>query len=100
MRVIEARNVHEALPMALHLLDRVGQPRDSRNGPVLIGPSISTVYNFPCERVLFWEERDANPFLHLYESLWMLCGRNDIQPLIRYSKQFEQYADEGVMHGA
>jgi len=69
---------------------------------VLVMPTpVTTVYVNPHERVMFWPQRDANPFLHLYESLWMLAGRNDIAPLIRYAKQFENYSDDGsTLHGA
>ena len=69
MKVLQVRNVHEALPRALQLLDREGIRRESRNGPVIQGPPVATVYMHPWERVLFWPERDANPFFHLYESL-------------------------------
>lgn len=102
MYVINARNVHQALPMALHYLFERGMGRNSRNGPVLLASSpVTTRYEFPTERVVFWPERDANPFLHLYESLWMLAGRNDVEPLKRYTQQFDHYSDDGVtLHGA
>ena len=103
MHVIRVRNVHQALPEALRLLDEEGIPRDSRNGPVRViepGPVITT-YSHPRERVIFWPQRDANPALHLYESLWMLVGRNDVTPLLQFTKQFLQYSDDGkTLHGA
>jgi thymidylate synthase len=49
----------------------------------------------PTERVIFWPKRDANPFFHLYESLWMLAGRNDLKPLQRYVKDFDKFSDDG-----
>lgn len=102
MKVLTVRNVHEALPRALKLLDQVGIERPSRNGPVKQAPwPVVTIYERPTERVLFWPERDANPFFHLYESLWMLAGRNDIAPLVRYAKNMANYSDDGVtQHGA
>jgi hypothetical protein len=102
MKVIDARNVHEALPMALSLLAQIGVERGSRNGPVVAASEpVTTVYKRPCERVVFWPERDANPFLHLYESLWILEGRRDVAPLTRYAKQFAHYSDDGeVFHAA
>jgi len=101
MQILKVRNVHEALPRALRLLDQEGVERPSRNGPVLLGPSVTTVYEKPCERVLFWPTRDANPFYHLYESLWMLAGRNDVAPLTRYAKNAVNYSDNGTTwHGA
>lgn len=102
MRTISVRNGHQALPRALQILDEVGVRRDSRNGPVIVIPGpFSIEYQQPCERVIFWKERDANPAFHLYESLHMLAGRNDIAPLARYAKQMMAYSDDGVtQHGA
>jgi len=102
MKVLEVRNVHEALPRALRLLRQEAVYRESRNGPVYVTPyPVTTVYNRPSERVMLWPQRDANPFFHLYESLWMLAGRNDVASLIKYAKQMAQYSDDGkILHGA
>lgn len=101
MRVLNVRNVQEALPRALELLDFEGIQRDSRNGPVLLGPSVATVYERPIERVIFHPERDANPFFHLYESLWMLAGRNDVAGPLKYAKNMASYSDSGdTFHAA
>jgi hypothetical protein len=102
MRVLTARNVHEALPLGLKLLYQEGVRRDSRNGPVLVAPfPVTTVYERPCERVLFWPERDANPFFHLYESLWMLDGRRDVAGVVKYAKNMANFSDDGEnFHGA
>lgn len=102
MNIIRTRNVHRALPLALELLRTVGVKRTSRNGDVLVSASpVSTVYDNPTERVLFWADRDANPFFHFYESLWMLAGRDDVPSTIRFVKNFGQFSDDGkVFHGA
>jgi len=102
MITIRARNAHEMLPEALYQLRNHATPRDSRNGPVLKFPEpVSLVYEKPAERVLFWAERDANPFFHLVECLWMMAGRNDIAFLANYTKQISEYSDDGVtMNGA
>lgn len=74
----------------------------SRNGEVLraVGP-VGITYRRPCERVLFNRARDANPFFHLYESLWMLGGRNDLESLQYYVSTFDQFSDDGVtLNGA
>jgi hypothetical protein len=97
MQVLRVRNVHIALPLGLRLLAECGLPMPSRNGPVLVAPGpVTTVYDAPCERVLFWPERDANPFFHFFEALWMLAGRNDVAFLTYFVKRFEQYSDDGV----
>lgn len=76
--------------------------RPSRNGSVLmIDEPVTVTYTHPRERVLFNATRDANPFFHLYESLWMLAGRNDVAPLTYYSKQMREYSDDEVtLNGA
>lgn len=97
MFTIKARNVHQALPEAARLLVSNMVSRPSRNGPVVqfTGP-LSTEYTRPNERVLFWNARDANPFFHLFEALWMLAGRNDVAFPARFAKQLAQYSDDGV----
>lgn len=102
MKVIKARNVQQALPEALYQLNREGVERESRNGPVRMFPEpVTTVYLRPAERVMFWAERDCNPFFHLVESLWMLAGRRDVEYVARYVERMRTYSDDGkVFHGA
>lgn len=102
MIVIHARNVQSALPEALHRLRLQGVERDTRNGPVRMFPTpVTTVYEQPCERVLFWPQRDANPFFHLYESLWMLAGRNDVESVANFVQNMRNFSDDGkTFHGA
>lgn len=103
MNVLKARNVHEALPEALQRLWTNHRTTDSRNGPVWVAPlpGVCTVYSHPCERVLFWSERDANPFFHLMEGLWMLAGRRDVAWIRQFNSKFGQFSDDGkVFHGA
>jgi len=102
MITIKVRNVNEAFPLVINMLKLYGNKRNSRNGPVLAIPEpVSIEYTNPTERVLFNPIRDCNPFFHLYESLWMLMGRHDMKPLLRYTKQIENYSDDGsTLHGA
>jgi len=101
MRILKVRNVHQALPRGLELLDQIGVARESRAGDVLYGGPVTTVYTHPLERVIFWPERDANPFFHLYESLWMILGRQDTAGPARYVKRMGSFSDDGVkFHGA
>lgn len=102
MDVIAVRNVHDALPEGLLCLRHKGSPRSSRNGPVLVaqGP-VSTVYAQPNERVMFWPVRDANPFFHLLEALWMLAGRMDVAYPAALVKRMREFSDGGTtLHGA
>lgn len=102
MHVINVRNVHEALPQALFDLEKIGVRRESRNGSVIKFPTpVTTVYNKPLERVIFWDERDANPYFHLMESLWMLAGRNDVAFPSYFVSTMKNYSDDGkTFHAA
>lgn len=102
MKVIHVRNVHAALPEGIRALEAEGVHRESRNGPVLMfDQPVTTVYEKPAERVLFWAERDANPFFHLVESLWMLNGSNDVETLAGFVPRMRDFSDDGeTFHGA
>jgi len=87
--------------MAMHMLETLGERESSRAGDVLVAPwPVATVYERPTERVLFHAWRDANPFFHLYESLWMLSGRNDVAPLTRFVKRMSSFSDDGFTFNA
>lgn len=102
MHVIHARNVNDAYRSGLRLLSAEGIHRSSRNGGVLRVPGIvATQYQIPQERVLFDAQRDANPFFHLFEALWMLHGGNDVRTLRHILPSFGQFSDDGEsFHGA
>lgn len=76
--------------------------RPSRNGGVLmIDEPVTITYSRPRERVLFNSARDANPFFHLYQVLWMLAGRNDVVPLAYYASKMTDFSDDGkTLNGA
>jgi thymidylate synthase len=102
MHVIYAQNVNDAYRQGLKLILSEGQRTDSRNGPVLRLPEpVSTVYSMPQERVLFDTKRNANPFFHLFEALWMLNGGNDVETMDGFLKSLKQFSDDGkTYHGA
>ena len=102
MIVQKVRNVSEALKLGLSLALEIGVPRGTRNGTVLRIPEpVTTVYQRPDERVLVNGPRNANPFFHFFESLWMLAGRNDVEYVARYVKRMRQFSDDGTtLHGA
>lgn len=102
MIVINTDTPHRALPMGIDLLHREGIHYDTRNGPVLAAPCpVATVYHNPIDKCVMWPERDVNIAFLIYESLWMLGGRNDVKPLQRYVRNFDQYSDDKkTLHGA
>lgn len=102
MYTIRVRNVHEALVQGIAALETDGVLRESRNGAVRMFPEpVATRYLHPTERVLFHSERDANPFFHLYESLWMLAGKRDVASVAHYVKRMATFSDDGkTFHAA
>ena len=103
MDVINCRNVNDGFIRAMDMLSFDQQDlRESRGGQVVEHEvPVATVFNKPWERVLFEEVRDANPFFHFMEGLWMLAGRNDLAFVEQYNKRMREYSDDGVnLHGA
>ena len=102
MIVIRVDNVNDAYQTGLECVVGGGTREESRNGPVIVAQEpVVTEYEKPTQRVLFSESRDANPYFHLMESLWMLSGRCDVEFPARYAKQMREYAEtDGNIHGA
>ena len=74
-----------------------GITEDSRNGPVIRFPApVCLEYVNPRRRLLTDPLRDANPFFHLFETLWMFAGMDEIQPLLLFNSGMAQYSDDGV----
>lgn len=99
------RNVNDAfkrLVSGIHQghIPTVCEP--SRAGEVLrIEEPVIITYSHPQERVLFNRKRDCNPFFHLFESLWMLAGRNNLASLGYYNSRMQEFSDNGkTFHGA
>lgn len=97
---------NEMIPL-LTLTDHlVGLPpilkTTSRVGDVYqITEPVTITYLNPCQRVLFNQARDANPFFHVAEACHFLCGRNTLAELKYYVSTFDQFSDDGkTLNGA
>lgn len=100
---INCENVNQALSAGVRLLQQIGRPEETRAGDCLVAPGpVITVTRSPTQRVLFSRTRDANPFFHLVEAIWMLAGQKTPQPLNRYVADFgSRFAEAGgEVHGA
>jgi len=98
--VLTTRNVNTALNTVMLDLTRTHSWRwrnqESRNGPTIEHDGIFvTEYTSPCERVLFSDARDANPYFHFFEALWVLAGRDDVEFLAQFNKNISNYSDDG-----
>jgi thymidylate synthase len=97
MYVIHAANVRDALPKALRYILHSGEKEKTRNGDAWVSRTpVSIRYEYPKQHVLINEVRDANPFFHLMEAMWMLAGRDDGAFLDFYIKDFsKQFGTNG-----
>lgn len=101
--IVTGRNVNWTYHDSVRLIRAIGQESDSRNGPVLTAPHpVWTTTENPEERVLFEAQRDANPFFHFFECLWMMSGSGDGRWLDRFVRNFSsRFAEfDGEIHGA
>lgn len=97
MFVISGNDVNDVYPMALTLLKGVGKLEPSRYGDVIVAPRpVTSHYENPRNRVLLDPDRDANPFFHLMEGLWILSGRNDVSWLARFNAKMADFSDNGA----
>lgn len=99
---LRVRNVNEALPVALQMIQEYGKPAESRGLHTLrVHGPVTTIYERPEERVLFDSTRDANPFFHLIESLWILGGSNRVELPSMFLEGIKRFSDDGAtFHGA
>jgi hypothetical protein len=94
---MEIRYSHpdQGLAETLIQLRMKGIESPSRNGPVIRFPeAVMLVNENPLDRVSTWDVRDANPFFHFMESLWMLAGMNEVAPMAYYNAGIAQYSDD------
>jgi thymidylate synthase len=103
MQTLTGRNVNQLWARAVPLIQQLGVKSPSRAGDVLVAPHpVMSVTTAPMERVLFDKARDANPFFHFFEALWMLNGRRDAAFLDTFVHDFgSRFAEaHGNLYGA
>ena len=91
-----------ALHLALEHIEKWGTLRTSRGKVTkeVRGPSITT-YTHPRHRVVFSPVRNANPFFHLIDAIWLLSGSNRVELPCAFLPSLAQYSDNGLtFHGA
>jgi hypothetical protein len=99
---IQGDNVPHLYAEAIEVMRAAGQPENSRNGPVLTIPEPVTLTLYDStQRVLFDPIRDANPFFHVMEFVWMMAGSNDVEFVAQFNKGMRKYSDDGkTFHAA
>lgn len=97
MITITGRNVNDIFPVGLMIIREQGVLQPSRNGATLELPQpFSIQYQCPLENVLFDPVRRINPFLHFFEPLWILAGRDDVKFMKAILPSFIDYSDDGI----
>jgi thymidylate synthase len=88
------RDIPEMYSEMMNLLRYNGKREDSRNGPVISieEPLLIAVMN-PKIRANVDPIRNANPFFHLMEFVWMMAGYNSPDWISQFNKRFVEYAD-------
>lgn len=99
---ISGETVPELFSEAWWAMRLNGKEEQSRNGPVMtIQEPVELVLRNPTERVLFDSRRDANPFFHVMEVVWMFSGGSDVKWISQFNNQYKQYAEpNGQVWGA
>lgn len=96
MITITGHNAPEAYAEALWKIRVNGKSYDSRNGPVFtIETPVMLEIIDPRERLITDSTRDANPFFHCMEFIWMMAGSNDARWLAQFNKNYMNYSDDG-----
>ena len=103
MIMIMGRGVNANFHESIRQIRMIGKEQSSRAGDVMVAPHpVMTITTQPRHRVLLCPTRDANPFFHIYEALWMLAGSNDAKLLDRFVRDFSSRfsGDDGIQHAA
>ena len=95
-------DINEAYCEMQQVAPHFGEWESTRNGKALvfIEPVLISHTN-PERRVLFDSLRDANPFFHYMEAIWMLAGSDSVRFPAKFAKNILNYSDDGkYLHGA
>ena len=82
----------------VYLISTYGVVEQTRNGPAFVmeEPVLLHISN-PRKRVIADSVRNANPFFHVMETVWMLAGAHDPRWLEPFNKRIMEYADGGAL---
>ncbi len=101
MHVFKIDDPNAGFGSVMEALSTEGIRTDSRNGPVIRFPKpVCLEYTDPRRRIIDHPVRDANPFFHLFETMWMLAGLRSVEPLNLYNSGMKNYSDDGVTFAA
>jgi hypothetical protein len=74
---------------------------ETRGGPAVTLPQpIVVEIGHPEQRVVACPIRDANPFFHVMEWVWMLAGEREVEWILKFNKNYINFANDWKVHGA
>lgn len=95
--MITTRNTNTAMLPVYDYITAYGTEEDTRNGRVIsLDHPLVIEYLKPEEMVNFCRVRNANPFFHFVEMLWMLEAKGDLELIQRYVARMAEYSDDGI----
>lgn len=98
---INAVNACDAFVEGIWKIRQYGSLEPSRNGSVWSIPEpVVLCVDVPEERVLTCPERNANPFFHLLETVWMFAGSRNVDFVAGINGRMREYANDGIINGA
>lgn len=98
---ITGRNAPQAYIDGLWKFRTSGVLEETRNGEAYVLPApVFLTVQFPEERLLNCPVRNANPFFHCMEFVWMMAGSNDAHWISQFNKRMMEFSDDGYLRGA
>lgn len=97
MNVLHADSMNHALIKGLKLLKSVGTKSKPRGLEcVELSDPTTIIYNDPRDNISILRGRRANIFATIYETLWVLSGRTDVESLSYYLPNAKDFSDDGL----
>lgn len=94
-RNFETSNVSTALPLLLGALLRDGEEFPSDGGLTRELMHVGVTLTKPWQREILISTRKANIAAQIYETMWVLSGRNDVAALANYLPRAADFSDDG-----
>lgn len=92
---LTSTTLNESLYDSLAWLLKNGQRTHSRNGSTLEATMVSLQITQPWNREVLLPDRKASLPAQIFETAWVLAGRDDIKSLERYLPRARDFSDDG-----
>lgn len=98
---IRAQHINDLQHQFYRTMSIHGVREQTRNGEVLRLPEpVTVILEKPWLCASLCRKRDANPFFHMAEALYMLANKNCVRDLAFFAKNIAQYSDDGKTFNA